>query len=135
MEALICCMIAAGPAAKRPPHIWLAPDGVFFWVAGLEGFLSIARSHVPDCLRLVTDGRGGVKPGGMRRDDRWAMRHVLRFPPPRRGVVRVGAAAAQLDAVFAGDNNPHPNPPPAWGREKRRALCHMRSPWAGWRKR
>ena len=57
-------MIAAGPAAKRPPHIWLAPDDVFFWLAGLEGFLSIACNNVPDCPRLVTDGRGPVKPGG-----------------------------------------------------------------------
>src|SRR5687767_8021315 len=54
-------MIAAGPAAKRPPHIWLAPDDVFFWLPGLEGFLSIARKIVPDCPRLVTDGRGPVK--------------------------------------------------------------------------
>jgi hypothetical protein len=28
----------------------------------------------------------------------------------------VGATAAQLDSLFARESNPHPNPPPAWGR-------------------
>jgi hypothetical protein len=46
------------------------------------------------------------------------MQHSLVFPPPRRGRVRVGATAAQLDVMCDGENNPHPNPPPAWGREK-----------------
>jgi hypothetical protein len=46
------------------------------------------------------------------------MQCVLSFPPPRRGRVRVGATAAQLDALYGGENNPHPSPPPAWGREK-----------------
>jgi len=28
----------------------------------------------------------------------------------------VGATAVQLDAIFARENNPHPDPPPTWGR-------------------
>jgi hypothetical protein len=48
----------------------------------------------------------------------WPMQSALSFPPPRRGKVRVGATAAQLDSLCGGENNPRPNPPPAWGREK-----------------
>jgi hypothetical protein len=40
----------------------------------------------------------------------------LYFPPPSRGRIKVGALLP-LGAVF--ENNPHPSPPPAWGREKR----------------
>ena len=37
-------------------------------------------------------------------------------PSPEAGEGRVGATAAPLDASFVGENNPHPNPPPAWAR-------------------
>jgi len=48
------------------------------------------------------------------------------IPSSEAGEGRVGATAAQLDALFAGENNPHPNPPPAWGREKSSVLVQMR---------
>jgi hypothetical protein len=44
----------------------------------------------------------------------------VQFPPPRRGRVRVGATADQLDAMCGGENNPYPSPP-AWGRERSHA--------------
>jgi capsular polysaccharide biosynthesis protein len=43
------------------------------------------------------------------------------FPPPRPRRVRVGATADQLDTTCGGENNPHPSPPPAWGRERSHA--------------
>jgi hypothetical protein len=30
----------------------------------------------------------------------------------------VGATAVPLGSIFNGENNPHPDPPPTWGREK-----------------
>jgi hypothetical protein len=40
----------------------------------------------------------------------------------------VGATALQLDAFVARENNPHPSPPPTWGREKSSRLLQMRLP-------
>src|SRR5687767_14954673 len=87
-------MIAAGPAAKRPPHIWLAPDCVFFGLAGLEGFLSIARNMVPDCPRLVTDGRGPVK--------RRAVADTLVPPPQIRMSIAYGFPSAEFCSLPRG---------------------------------
>jgi len=56
----------------------------------------------------------------------WPWKREIQFPPPRRGRVRVGATALPLDAFFAGENNPHPGPPPTWGREKTGVLSQMR---------
>ena len=50
------------------------------------------------------------------------------IPSPEAGEGRVGATADQLDTMCGGENNPHPNPPPAWGRGKFIALPHMRLP-------
>src|SRR5687767_15922791 len=68
-----------------------------------------------------------MPPSGLRKGDRiWRSKRSLQFPPPRRGRVRVGATAAPLGAIFAGENNPHPNPPPTWGREKSSLPSHLR---------
>ena len=74
---------------------------------------------------VVAQAQGALLEGHVQ--TRYAMilrRHRAQFPPPRRGRVRVGATAAPLDAIFARENNPHPNPPPAWGRENRAELNH-----------
>jgi hypothetical protein len=55
-----------------------------------------------------------------------AIEALAGVPSPEAGEGRVGATAAQLDALFAGENNPHPNPPPAWGRGKSIMLVQMR---------
>ena len=34
IEALIACMMAAGPEAKRPPHIWLLAFSSLIMVTG-----------------------------------------------------------------------------------------------------
>ena len=39
----------------------------------------------------------------------------------------MGATADQLDSILAGESNPHPNPPPTWGREKSDVLLQTRS--------
>jgi hypothetical protein len=57
-----------------------------------------------------------------------AIEALAGVPSPEAGEGRVGATAAQLDALFAGENNPHPDPPPAWGREKSSVLSHLRLP-------
>ena len=52
----------------------------------------------------------------------WEARN--RNPSPEAGEGRVGAMLP-LDSFFAGENNPHPNPPPAWGRGNCCRVCHM----------
>jgi hypothetical protein len=55
-----------------------------------------------------------------------ALEALAVVPSPEAGRVRAGATAAPLDAAFAGENNPHSNPPPAWGRGKSCVLSQMR---------
>src|SRR5688572_4362132 len=56
----------------------------------------------------------------------------MRFPPPGGGGVGGGARRFSLARSCGGEINPHPNPPPTWGREEERASSYaIASAWWG----
>ena len=87
------------------------------------------RNYLDDLLRAYADelaheeARPSSPSPKLRQGNRiWQLKRTLLSPPPRRGRVGWGRWVS-LARACGGENNPHPDPPPAWGRETSVARC------------